>query len=114
MLNRARGPRFGGNAILSTPRKEGAGLFWIDPGPSMPFAHAGRAVYERKGGTMRATDDIYTFKPRTFHATTRRQPRWCPFLVAFLTERIARVEVNVKRHPPLVPLSLWSPERLWL
>jgi len=47
-LNGTRGPRFVGNPILSTPRKEGAWQFWIDPGPPMPFAHAGRVEGEGK------------------------------------------------------------------
>jgi hypothetical protein len=54
----------------------------------MPLAHAGRAVGK---GKVQTIDDIDMLKPRTFHATTRRQPRGCSFLVAFLTEWMKRV-----------------------
>ena len=59
----------------------------------MPFkhaAHGSRAVGEEKM-VARANDGIDTLKPRTFHATTRCQPRWCSFSVAVLTERTTRV-----------------------
>ena len=60
----------------------------------MPFkhvAHASRAVGEGKVAACEQNDDVDMLKPRTFHATTGRQPRWCSFTVAILMERTTRV-----------------------
>lgn len=74
----------------------------------MPFkhvAHASRAVGEGKVAACEKKEDLDTLKPRTFHATTGRQPHRCLFTVAILVERTTRVD-----RARIMP-SIRSPER---